>query len=241
MDLIIFDKDGVLLDLTSTWLPVATDITHHLSALTHHKVPAAKFQEIIGIDETTKHIDPDGLFAAGSFLDQQQACAAQAPELGAHYATPAYHEAIMAIVDRNAQRAPVPLGAIEQTLQTLKKSGYLLAVLTNDSEKSAKRSLDKMNISHFFEMVVGYDSGYGGKPEPAGFHAICEACGTTADKTIMIGDTGADKNVAIAAQAGLFVGISACYPEPTKALAGTTHLLPTIEGLPDLLAKIAPR
>jgi len=98
-----------------------------------------------------------------------------------------------------------------------------------------------MNISHFFEMVVGYDSGYGGKPDPTGFHAICEGCGTKAGKTIMIGDTGADKNVAIAAQAGLFVGISACYPEPTKALAGTALLLPSIEGLPDLLAKTAPR
>ena len=84
VDLIIFDKDGVLLDLTSTWLPVARDITHHLSALTHHKVPATRFQDIIGINEETEQIDPDGLFAAGSFLDQQQACAAHAPELGAH-------------------------------------------------------------------------------------------------------------------------------------------------------------
>lgn len=241
MDLIIFDKDGVLLDLTSTWLPVARDITHHLSALTHHKVPAIRFQEIIGINEATEQIDPDGLFAAGSFLDQQQACAAHAPELGAHYATPEYHEAIMAIVDKNAERAPVPLGDVTGTLERLKQSGFKLAVLTNDSEKSAIRSLTKMGITDFFEMVIGYDSGYGGKPDPAGFEAICHACGTTADKACMIGDTGADRNVAIAANAGLFVGISARYPEPTKALDGVTHLLPSIDSLPDLLAKIVTR
>ena len=241
MDLIIFDKDGVLLDLTSTWLPVATDITHHLSALTHHKVPAQVFQEIIGINETTKQIDPDGLFAAGSFLDQQQACAAHAPELGAHYATPAYHDAIMAIVDRNAQRAPVPLGDIQTSLQALQARGYRLAVLTNDSEKSAKRSLDKMGISHFFETVVGYDSGFGGKPDPAGFQHICSLCDTTADKTIMVGDTGADRNVAEAAKAGLFVGISARYPEPTKALDGVSYLLPTIAPLAKLLDDLQAR
>ena len=238
MDLIIFDKDGVLLDLTSTWLPVATDITHHLSSLTHHKVPAHKFQEIIGIDEASQTIDPDGLFAAGSFLDQQQACAAYAPELGAHYATPDYHEAIMQIVDRNATRDPVPLGDISGTLTQLQKAGYKLAVLTNDSERSARRSLEKMGITAFFEEIIGYDSGHGGKPDPAGFHAICKSCGTVAQNTIMIGDTGADRNVAKAADAGLFVGISARYPAPTKALDGTTHLLPSIEGLPDLLESI---
>ena len=235
MDLIIFDKDGVLLDLTSTWLPVATDITHHLSSLTHNKVPATKFQDIIGINEDSQTIDPDGLFAAGSFLDQQQACAAYAPELGAHFATPDYHEAIMQIVDRNATRDPVPLGNITGTLQQLQQAGYKLAVLTNDSESSAKRSLEKMEITGFFEQIIGYDSGYGGKPDPAGFLAICNACGTNAEKTIMIGDTGADRNVAKAAEAGLFVGISACYPAPTKALDGAAHLLPTIEGLPALL------
>lgn len=237
MDLIIFDKDGVLLDLTSTWLPVARDITHHLSALTHHKVPATRFQDIIGINEETEQIDPDGLFAAGSFLDQQQACAAHAPELGAHYATPEYHEAIMAIVDENAKRAPVPLGDVPHTLERLKQSGYKLAVLTNDSEKSAIRSLTKMGITAYFEMVVGYDSGYGGKPDPAGFEAICRACGTAPENSCMIGDTGADRNVAIAAKAGLFVGISARYPDSTKALDGVEHLLPSIERLPDLLAE----
>ena len=228
----------MLLDLTATWLPVATDITHHLSSLTHHKIPAAAFQEIIGIDEASQEIDPDGLFAAGSFLDQQQACAAFAPELGAHYGTAAYHEAIMAIVDRNALRDPAPLGAISATLQQLKSDGYQLAVLTNDSQASAMRSLDKMALTPFFEKILGYDSGFGGKPDPAGFLSLCEHCNSVAEKTIMIGDTGADRKVAEAAQAGLFVGISARYPAPTKALEGVEHLLPNIEGLPDLLKSL---
>ena len=53
MDLIIFDKDGVLLNLTQTWLPVAVDITHLLSKLTEHEYAPEIFQSIIGISETT--------------------------------------------------------------------------------------------------------------------------------------------------------------------------------------------
>ena len=238
MDLIIFDKDGVLLDLTATWLPVAVDITHLLSQLTDGTVAPSVFQEIIGIDETSGKIDADGLFAAGSFLDQQSACAQRAPILNDHFHTEAYQAAITQIVERNAIAAPKPLGDIENTLVRLKQDGYRLAVLTNDSEKSARRSLEKMQILSLFEMVIGYDSGYGGKPDTAGFQAICEACDTQMSHAIMIGDTGADRKVADAASAKLFVGISANYPDATKALDGVDHLLPNIAGLPDLLASL---
>ena len=237
MDLIIFDKDGVLLDLTRTWLPVARDITHLLSKLTDGTVPATHFQDIIGINEVTGEIDPDGLFAAGSFLDQQAACAGIAPSLQQHFNTTAYQEAVMAIVEVNAKRDPVPLGTVSTPLEALINAGYRLAVLTNDSERSAKRSLTKMGLMPHFEMVLGYDSGYGGKPDPAGFHAICAHCQTAPENTIMVGDTAADRNVAKAAQAGLFIGISPLYPAPTKALENVPHLLPNIEGLPHLLAQ----
>lgn len=235
MDLIIFDKDGVLLNLSRTWLPVACDITYLLSEFTEGKVPANIFQDIIGITEDTAEIDPDGLFAAGSFLDQQAACAAYAPILKQHFPTEAYHQRVREIVDKNAKRDPVPLGDITNTLLQLQQDGYRLAVLTNDSETSARRSLEALQMTSYFEQIIGYDSGYGGKPDPTGFQAICSACDVVPARTIMVGDTAADRDVALAAEAGLFVGISARYPAPTKALEGVQLLLPNIETLPALL------
>lgn len=235
MDLIIFDKDGVLLNLSRTWLPVACDITYLLSELTEGSVPAHIFQDIIGITEDTAEIDPDGLFAAGSFLDQQAACAAHAPILKQHFSTEPYNQRVREIVDKNAKRDPVPLGDITTSLSQLQQDGYRLAVLTNDSETSARRSLEALQITSYFEQIIGYDSGYGGKPDPTGFQAICAACDVVPARTIMIGDTAADRDVALAAEAGLFVGISARYPAPTKALEGVQHLLPNIETLPALL------
>ena len=235
MDLIIFDKDGVLLDLTKTWLPVAIDITHLLSKLTNYEFEADIFQSIIGISEHSGKIDPDGLFAAGTFLDQQAACLAKAPSLKAHFEDPSYREAIMEIVKRNGQRGPVPHGDIEKSLRQLKSDGFQLAILTNDSQASAQNAMARLGVTDYFEMIVGFDSGYGGKPAPQGYHAICQQCGIQAEKSIMVGDTGADVNVAEAAGAGLFIGISELYPKPTKALANTPHILPSIEGLPPLL------
>lgn len=67
---IIFDKDGVLLDLEATWLNSAIAMTHYVAELTDGRHTATAFQSIIGIDETTRQIDANGLFAAGSSADQ---------------------------------------------------------------------------------------------------------------------------------------------------------------------------
>ena len=238
MDVIIFDKDGVLLNLNATWLPVAIDITHLLSDLTDNQHPASLFQRIIGISPDDDGIDPNGLFATGSFLDQQAACAAIVPELQRHFDDPSYREKVIKIVQSHSQNGPVPLGDITTPLMRLQKAGYKMAILTNDAEASARFACDRLDITSFFEMIVGFDTGYGGKPAPQGFHAICEHLSVPAHKAIMVGDTSADRNVAEAAGAGLFVGISSLYPEPTDNLKGVPHILPSILKLPDLLSDI---
>ena len=67
---VIFDKDGVLLDLEATWLNSAIAMTHFVSELTDGQHKPKAFQAIIGIDEETRQIDANGLFAAGSSADQ---------------------------------------------------------------------------------------------------------------------------------------------------------------------------
>ena len=80
---VIFDKDGVLLDLEATWLNSAIAMTHFISGLTNRENPAEQFQKIIGIDEKSRRIDADGLFAAGSMETQFNAIAEAFPRLAA--------------------------------------------------------------------------------------------------------------------------------------------------------------
>ena len=78
---VIFDKDGVLLDLEATWLNSAIAMTHFIAGLTDGSHAAEEFQKIIGIDEKTRQIDADGLFASGSMATQFAAFAEAAPKL----------------------------------------------------------------------------------------------------------------------------------------------------------------
>lgn len=240
---IIFDKDGVLLDLEATWLNSAIAMTHFVAELTDGRHTAAAFQTIIGIDESTRQIDANGLFAAGSSADQFREFvrfdSALEPLLF-HDAEVRQKLRSIFLDTREATLdavGSVPNGDVITPLKVLHERGYKLAVLTNDSELSARQSCADIDILPFFDMVVGYDSGYGSKPESGGLLAICETLGIAPEQAAMVGDTYADLGAAEAAGAGLFVGISKIYPDCPNALKSVQFLLPDLSGLPAVLAE----
>jgi phosphoglycolate phosphatase len=67
-------------------------------------------------------------------------------------------------------------GEVEAPLRQLHKDGYQLAILTNDSESSAKRNMQDIGVLDLFCTVVGADSGFGSKPGPHGFSALLPDC-----------------------------------------------------------------
>ena len=241
---ILFDKDGVLLDLEGTWLNSAIAFTHYLADITGVSYSAAIFQTIIGIDEASRRIDHGGLFASGSLRDQFEACAAHAPELEDVFAD---SDKVRTLIDDVflAEReqtlknfGTVPNGDVATGVSTLKKAGYKLGVLTNDSELSARRGCHDVNIAEMMDVFIGFDSGYGSKPEAGGFLAACEALGVSPADTVMVGDTSADIGAANAAGAGLFIGVSALYPERTKPLQDIEHIVADTTGIVQLLANL---
>ena len=242
---VIFDKDGVLLDLEATWLNSAIAMTHFVSELTAGRHTPKAFQEIIGIDEVTRKIDANGLFAAGSSADQFLEFVRFEPALEPlllHNAAVRKQIRSIFLDTRNETLeavGSVPNGDVKAPLKSLYETGYRLAVLTNDSEASARQSCADIGILPYFDIIVGFDSGFGSKPEPNGLIAICNELNITPSEAAMVGDTYADFGAAKAAGAGLFIGISNIFPDCPNALKSAAHLLPDLSGLPSLLAERA--
>lgn len=242
---ILFDKDGVLLDLEGTWLNSAIAFTHYLSQRTEGRHPASVFQTIIGINETGRSIDHGGLFASGSLRDQFDACSRHAPELASLFADSAKVRVMIDDVFLKEREqtlntiGSVPNGNVTAGVTELKAAGYKLGVLTNDSEQSARRGCTDIQIADMMDVFIGYDSGYGSKPEAGGFLAACAALGVSPAETVMIGDTNADIGAAKAAGAGLFIGVSALYPERTKPLEGIEHIVADTTGIAPILTRLA--
>lgn len=242
IEAIVFDKDGVLLDLEATWLNSAIAMTHFVAELTNGRHTPAAFQTIIGIDEETRQIDANGLFAAGSSADQFREFVRFDPALEPFLFQDAEVRQKLRSIFLETRDATldavgsVSNGDVVTPIKALHEDGYKLAVLTNDSEGSARQSCEAVGILSFFDMVVGYDSGFGSKPEPNGFLAICEALSLAPERVAMVGDTYADLGAAKAAGAGLFIGISKIYPDCPQALKSVEFLLPDLTGLPAIMA-----
>ena len=74
-----------------------------------------------------------------------------------------------------------------------------VAVLTNKPGKPSERILEALGIRNLFADVIGGDSPFGRKPDPAGLFELMKRAGATADTTLMVGDSAIDHETALRA------------------------------------------
>jgi phosphoglycolate phosphatase len=84
-------------------------------------------------------------------------------------------------------------------LQQLTERGLRLACLTNKPTSFAQTLLAEKGLDRFFEMTFGGDSFERKKPDPLPLIKTCEALGTRAERTLMVGDSSNDAQAARAA------------------------------------------
>ena len=83
---------------------------------------------------------------------------------------------------------------VKNVLEFLKNNGVKLAVCTNKMERLSNILLEKLNVLHMFDYLVGGDSLIRSKPDPYPLLNICEKLNTEISDSIMIGDSATDLN-----------------------------------------------
>jgi phosphoglycolate phosphatase len=71
-----------------------------------------------------------------------------------------------------------------------------LAVLTNKPKRPSEQILEALGMRALFDDVVGGDGPLPRKPDPAGLTALMDVAGTSAETTLMIGDSAIDHETA---------------------------------------------
>ena len=124
----------------------------------------------------------------------------------------------------------------EEMLKILKKQGCSLAICTNKPYFAANQVLIKLNLAHFFKILIGGDSLSGvKKPNPLPILEILKGLRCPKQDAIMVGDSKND--IEAAKNAGIkSIAVSFGYsPSPVNELgAGATisdfeELIPSIE------------
>lgn len=157
--------------------------------------------------------------------------AAGAPPASAAAALAAFESRYATHLLENTRLYP----GIADILANLAVAQVELSILTNKKELYTRRIVEGLGLHDTFLRIVGGDTGWGLKPEPAGLRWILGESDVPPEETWMIGDSGVDIATAVAAgtrSAGVCWGFNA--PESLRA-AGATVLLETPSGASQLV------
>jgi phosphoglycolate phosphatase len=215
---VLLDKDGTILDYWQTWVPINRKAA--LAVAGGNPVLADELLRLGGHDPATDRITPGTALAAGDFEDIARAFAAH-PDVGAASELAAGIERIFR--EGGAAHSVLITGARE-TLIELKRRGFRLGLVTNDSLGGLEASLASHDVLGLFEFRAGCDSGFGAKPDPRMVFAFCEAAGLARAEVAVVGDAVHDLAMGRAAGVGLTVGV----------LSGTSGRA-DLEGYADLI------
>ncbi|MEO6146164.1 MAG: HAD-IA family hydrolase [Sulfuriferula sp.] len=195
-DLLIFDWDGTLMDSTGA---IAESI-QMASADMGMQVPTKEeAKQIIGLGlaEALQTLFPD-------------LTSADYPHLVERYR---YHFL--------GQDHTLPLfDGVADSIAALHAADYWLGVATGKGRKGLERAFDQSGLRKFFHASRCADEGYS-KPHPGMVLELMDYCGVDAERTLMIGDTSHDLQMALnagVASVGVTYGahslasLQACQP-----------------------------
>lgn len=103
------------------------------------------------------------------------------------------------IYERRIADHTVTYPGVREALTTLHASATL-AVLTNKPARHTRLLLDALNLTAFFGEVIGGDTTFPRKPDPAGLRHLVDAAGARPETTLMVGDSIVDLQTARAAR-----------------------------------------
>ena len=97
--------------------------------------------------------------------------------------------------DEHKKDNTAPYDGIVQTLESLKRNGIKLAVVTNKAHSAAKPLVEEFFCKTFDE-VVGQKENVPTKPNPQSVFSVLEKLNVTPDECLFVGDSGVDMQTA---------------------------------------------
>jgi phosphoglycolate phosphatase len=170
-DLLVFDWDGTLID-SAAHIAAALQAAFRDLALPVPSTDAARHVIGLGLEDAMLHLDPG--------LDRRR-YAEVADRYRLHFLAG----------DKDIGLFP----AVADGIPALNQQGYLMAVATGKSRRGLDRSLLATGLVPYFHASRCADEGFP-KPHPEMLHVIMEMLGIMADRTLMIGDTTHDLQMA---------------------------------------------
>jgi phosphoglycolate phosphatase len=231
---IVFDKDGTLIDFEKTWVPALLGSAKALADTVERGDMAGVMLDAVGRDPVSGRIIAGTQLASGTIDVVAARWRDIVPEL------PPLDQVIDWLDDYWTSTTLSnlhPVTPLRPLLHGLRENGHVLGLATNDTERAAHLTLEKLAVSDLFDQVHGYDSGHGAKPEPGMILEFCRAAGLPANEVAMVGDSPADLHAGRNAGCGLVIAVLTGASEEELLAPMADIVLPSIAELPEALAR----
>lgn len=205
IDLVVFDKDGTLIEFEAMWAGWSLDLAARLERAAGIPVREALFA-MLGFDPASGRVLPGGGLAATPMArlrdlagDVLVASGLDRPAAG--------------VALDEAWHAPDPVALAHPLVNLgrlfahLRGRGLRIAVATSDDRDPTERTLAALGLTGLIDAVVCADDGVAVKPAPDMVVRLCSQLGIEPARTAVVGDAAADLEMGRRAGAGLVVGV----------------------------------
>ena len=205
LDLVVFDKDGTLIEFHAMWGGWVGQLADRLEAAAGRPLREELFRAI-GFDGATGRADPHGGLAAMPMAVLRRFTVDVVVEAGLD--RPAAEGAVA-----RAWHPPDPVALarpvtdLGRLFGALRDAGTRVGVATSDDRVPTERTLEALGIAALVDATVCADDGIPVKPDPAMLLHLCAQVGASPGRTAIVGDSAADLRMGRAAGAALCIGV----------------------------------
>lgn len=229
IDLVVFDKDGTLIDFHAMWGGWATELGRRLDGATRRPVAGDVFATI-GFDPSSGRVRPGTPLAIATMAEIREVVAAVVRRWCPNIAA-ARRAVDAAWFVPDPISTAVPTTDLAALFGTLRASGRQLAVATTDDRAPTEATLRALGIREHVAALACGDDDVRVKPDPRMVLAICEALGIPPGRTAVVGDTVADLTMGRDAGAGRVIGVLSGVDGAERLSAVADLVLPSIAAL----------
>jgi phosphoglycolate phosphatase-like HAD superfamily hydrolase len=206
LGLIVFDKDGTLIDFDAMWGGWAEDLADRLEAALGEPIRNELHREI-GYDSGSRRTVPGSPLAATPMAHLR----VLTTDLVARSTGRSLADAADAVDEAWVPPDPVglayPLTDLIALFTAVRTAGCRVAIVTSDDRAPTEATLAWLGVAGLVDTLVCADDGFPSKPAPDTLLHACQVVGVEPTRTAMIGDSIADMRMAAAAGIGRRIAV----------------------------------
>lgn len=205
IDLLVFDKDGTLIEFHLMWGAWVDALAVRLEAASNLPLREGLYP-LLGVDRATGLVHAHGRLAATPMSRIRDVVEGFVQESGVS-------AAVAAAAVQAAWHAPDPVALAQPVTDLGALLGRLrirvgtFAVATSDDRRPTERTLEALGVSAEFAAITCADDGIRTKPSPDPVVHLCSTLGIAPGRTAVVGDSPADLLMGRAAGAARTIGV----------------------------------